>query len=332
MPAVSPREIVNALLQAIGDSGYSGVYLNQRVREHPRRFAIALSESESISAWIYIWTLTHGGRPSLANEYRIQMTSVESPLSVNPNGPTVLLGYEPDQGMFAGFDLSRHRVFTTGSPSVQINIQAIRDAITQGLSFSRKTNDEIAIGIRSDQLVDYILNAPDLHKYGKFADTLGLLNRITAFETISDQDIAPLSEPRKRVVETVSRLTRNGNFRKQIMQAYENRCAVTRVQLKLVDAAHILPVGAPESTDDVRNGLALAPTYHRAYDAGLIFLNEQFEMKINPSKVAELRRLDLIAGLNTFQSHLGRIHLPPDQKQWPIVTNIQKANRFRQIS
>ena len=46
--------------------------------------------------------------------------------------------------------------------------------------------------------------------------------------------------------------------------------------LDLVDAAHILPVGAPESIDDIRNGIAIAPTYHRAYDNGLIYLDEDY--------------------------------------------------------
>jgi putative restriction endonuclease len=57
------------------------------------------------------------------------------------------------------------------------------------------------------------------------------------------------------------------------MFAYGNRCAVTRVQLRLVDAAHILPVGTTGSADHVRNGIALSPTYHRAFDAGLIYLD-----------------------------------------------------------
>ena len=41
--------------------------------------------------------------------------------------------------------------------------------------------------------------------------------------------------------------------------------SASRIQLGLLDAAHILPVGADGSHDGVTNGLALAPTYHRAY-------------------------------------------------------------------
>jgi putative restriction endonuclease len=62
------------------------------------------------------------------------------------------------------------------------------------------------------------------------------------------------------------------------------------MQLRLVDAAHILPVGAVDSTDDVQNGVALSPTYHRAFDNALIFLDENLVMKINPSKELQLYR------------------------------------------
>lgn len=105
MAAVSPRVIVDTVLQAIQDSGYSAAYLSERLREHPRHFAIALPDNRAVSVWVYAWTLTHGGRTSLPDEFRIQMTTVSSPLALNPHGLTVLLGYEPNLRLFAGFDL-----------------------------------------------------------------------------------------------------------------------------------------------------------------------------------------------------------------------------------
>jgi len=331
MPALPARSLVNAILSAIDASGCGAAYLSSRMREHPRRIAITLPDNRSISVWVYAWTLTHGGRTSLPHEYRIQMTSVSSPLGLNPNGETVLIGYEPDLRLFAGFDLSRHRTFTTGSPSVQVDINVVRQAIQLGLSFDRKSNQEIAVGIRPDHLVDYILNATELHRFGRFTDTFRILNRVVNLEDVSEGEIQPLAIPRRRIVETVSRLSRSGNFRQCVMNAYGNRCSVTRAQLRLVDAAHILPVGSPGSSDDVRNGLALSPTYHRAYDAGLIYLNTNYEMRINSERVTELRSLNLEGGLRGFQSHLGRINLPPDRQQWPNTAFIRQANRYRNI-
>jgi putative restriction endonuclease len=207
----------------------------------------------------------------------------------------------------------------------------VRDALQHGLAFDRKTNEEIAVGIRPDLFMDYIANAAELHRFGRFPDTFNLLTRASSLEVVSDQEVSVLSEPRRRIVETVSRLSRKSNFRQQVLQAYGNRCAITRVQLRLVDAAHVLSVGAPDSSDDVRNGIALAPTYHRAYDNGLIFLDDQYNMKINPAKVADLRTLKLDGGLQTFSAHLGRVNLPPDRRQWPKLILIRKANMYRRI-
>src|SRR3990170_4029917 len=99
MPAFLPRAFVDTILQAIEDSGYACVFVSRRIREHPRKFAVTTPEGDQILLWVYVWTLTFGGRPSLPNEYRIQMTTVSSPLPLNPKGFTMLLGYEPNLKM-----------------------------------------------------------------------------------------------------------------------------------------------------------------------------------------------------------------------------------------
>ena len=207
----------------------------------------------------------------------------------------------------------------------------MQQALQDGLAFSRKSNDEIAVGIRPDQFMAYALNADNLHRHGKDAATFDLLTRASSLEAIPPQEIQALSVERQRILQAVSRLSRLANFRQAVLQAYGFRCAVTRAQLKLVDAAHILPVGAPGSVDDVRNGIALSPTYHRAFDNGLVFLDENLEMCINTEREAALAAARLIGGMESFKSRLGRVPLPADRRQWPNSTFIAKANRFRQI-
>jgi putative restriction endonuclease len=86
------------------------------------------------------------------------------------------------------------------------------------------------------------------------------------------------------------------------------------------------------SSDDVTNGLCLSPTYHRAYDRGLIVLDENYEMQINKRKERELARLGLTGGLADFKSPLGRqIILPADRRQWPSIESIRSANLYRQV-
>jgi putative restriction endonuclease len=176
----------------------------------------------------------------------------------------------------------------------------------------------------------YAMNARVLHRYGRDANVLRLLNR-ALHEEPPQREVRILSSERRRIIAEVSRLSRDAGFQRQVLFAYGQRCAVTRIQLRLVDAAHILPVGAPGSADHVRNGIALSPTYHRAFDAGLIYLDEQCRMRLNDGQLHALERLNLAGGLEAFRSPLGQIFLPPDPQQRPSSAFIRRANRFRQI-
>ena len=331
MPAVIPSLIVNEIIGAIHQSGGVAAYVSKTIRTHPRKFLISYLGT-TYSLWAYIWTLTHGGRVSLPDEYRIQMTSVSSPLSINPSGLTMLMGYHPDLRMFAGFDLEKHSKFTAGSPSVQISITALHSALQSGLSFTTKDNDEIAIGVRPDHFLNYCLNAEPLHQCGVESKLMTMLTKAVELQEIPQQDLSSFAEGRKRIVESVSRYSRDANFRKLVLGAYDNRCAVTRTSLRLVDAAHILPVPSGASSDHVTNGMALSPTFHRAYDNCLIYLDEGFVMRLNKEKAEALRANNLHGGLKQFCSFLDKkIHLPIDANQRPKIEYIKMANKYRRI-
>ncbi len=331
MPTLSPQLLVQAIIDATNESQASA-FLLSHLRKNPRKFVIQ-SGSNLFELWVYIWTLTHGGgaaRPK--NEYRIQLTGVTPPLQLNPSGPTILIGYEPNLQSFAGFDLNKHTSFSTNSPSIQISITALNKALQDGFSFVTKGNNEIAIGFRADQFLAYCLNAEALHAQGADAKTVRLLTQAAALETIQQSELDQLAKDRQRVITTVSRLARDSDFRRKVTIAYDRRCAVTRMQLGLLDAAHILPVVANESNDAVNNGLCLSPTYHRAFDRSLIFLDESLMMRINPAKEQELISLGISGGINDFKAFLDkRIHLPADKTQWPDKRLIAQANNFRRI-
>ncbi|MCP4359392.1 MAG: HNH endonuclease [Chloroflexi bacterium] len=331
MPRLSTSLLLKSIDDALAESNASGILISDTQR-NPRRYVVQAGQN-MFEMWVYIWTLTHGGgaaRPK--NEYRIQITGITPPIARNPAGPTVIMGYEPNLGCFAGFDLSKHHTFSTRSPSIQIPITALHQALQDGFSFTTKGNEEITIGIRPDQLLAYVLNAKMLHAQGSDAATVGLLSRAVALEEIRPNEIEQIPAERRRVIQTVSRLSRDSSFRRKVLNAYEQRCAVTRIQLRLIDAAHILPVGVENSNDEVANGICLSPTYHRAYDNGLIYLDEDLFMKINPEKEKELREVGLAGGLEVFKGYLNsRIHLPQDRNQWPAMAFIHSANKFRKI-
>lgn len=331
MPALTPQQIIRAVTNAFDESDAPSVLLSLP-QGNPRRFLVQFGTT-TFEAWIYIWTLTHGGgvaRPQ--NEYRIQLTSIQPPLQLNPNGPTLLVGYEQNTQCFAGFDLRKHQSFSTRSPSIQIPITILTDALQYGFSFIRKGNDEIAIGIRPDQFLAYCLNADVLHKEGADAQMVDLLTRASSLEVINEAEVEQVAPERERLLREVSKLARDSSFRRKILHAYDHRCAVTRIQLRLIDAAHILPVGAQGSTDEVTNGICLSPTYHRAFDRALIYLDESLQMQINPAKEQELIASGFDGGLADFKAYLGRrVHLPADRFWWPRFEYIREANKVRGI-
>lgn len=331
MPALRGPQLINAVLRALEEAGASAMPVST-MSGHPRRLMVQAGQSV-FEVWIYIWTVTYGGYPRSRNEYRIQMTGVTSPLRLNTSGYTVLLGYEPNLNVFAGFDLEKHIAFATGSPSIQIPLGTLKAAVRDGLAFATKGNDEIAIAIRPDQLLSYTMNAQMLHQQATDAVAVALLSKIVSAQPIEPLEIEQLPADQRRVLSQVSRLTREANFRRKVMVAYDRRCAVTRIQLKLVDAAHILPVGAEGSNDEVNNGLCLSPTFHRAFDRGLMYLDDDLHMRINTKQERELARLHQDGGLSDFKRYLGtRIHLPANRRQWPDRGLIRAANRFRNIA
>ena len=328
MAATSRQIIDHAILDAIHECGAVGMLVPSSAA-HPRVYMVA-HKGQQFSLWVYCWTLTHGGRKSLPNEYRIQMTSVESPLPVNSDGKTVLLGYEPNLGLFAGLDLNRHLAFTGRSPSVQVSLSTLHNSLQHGMAFQTKSNNEIAIGIRSDQLVFYCENAAEMHLLGDDSTFVEAADRAVIKQEVADDDIQEFSPQRQRLIRETARWSRLATFRKQVLNAYDNMCAVTRRKLNLVDAAHILPVKAgDQSIDNVRNGIALSPTYHRAFDNGLIYLDDNMIMRLNRRAADALVRQGLDSGIDSFVADLGKIHLPYDPEQHPDPYFIRLANGYR---
>lgn len=282
------------------------------------------------TAKVYIWTMTHGGgaaRP--ANEWRIQITGVNPPLQFDTDY-TIIMGYEPNLKVFAGWDVRKHQTWSSNSPSLQITLETLHAALQDGFAFYRKDNDELTVAMRPELVTQYIVHSELLHTYGDPTMAAALANAASDpfLELPDDEDE---DEDRQSVLSVVKKLCRDSKFQRIVLGAYEYRCAVTRAQLGLVQAAHILPVAAPKSMDKVTNGIALSPTYHLAYDAGLIYLDTDYSMKTNDRQIAQLTERGWLSGLDGFCAPLGPIHLPPDTSWYPSKSNIKKAIDYRKV-
>lgn len=91
---------------------------------------------------------------------------------------------------------------------------------------------------------------------------------------------------RERVNQLTNRAVRDRNFRKNVLRAYGERCAMTGLRLingggrAEVEAAHIQPVEY-NGPDIISNGIALSGTAHWMFDRGLVGLADDLTLLVS---------------------------------------------------
>jgi putative restriction endonuclease len=123
-----------------------------------------------------------------------------------------------------------------------------------------------------------------------FAESTPLLprfdNDVPSTGFAEEQVAFKFEQQRDRVSVTISRILRDRVFRRVVLRAYDERCAITGLRLingsgrAEVAAAHIRPVEA-NGPDIVSNGIALSGTAHWMFDRGLISLADNLEILIS---------------------------------------------------
>jgi len=121
-------------------------------------------------------------------------------------------------------------------------------------------------------------------------DENGILPRSDLAGTASGfgEEQAPFQSmsPRERVSQLTNRTLRDRNFRKTVLRAYGERCAITGLKLingggrAEVEAAHIRPV-EQAGPDIISNGIALSSTVHWMFDRGLVSLSSDFDILVS---------------------------------------------------
>jgi len=110
-------------------------------------------------------------------------------------------------------------------------------------------------------------------------------------------------------------------FKKVVLGTYNNQCAVSGLKIEssdemlLVDACQIVPF-TQTSDNSIRNGIALSPTLHRAFDNGLIAIDNNYRILI-PGK---LKDYNPAAGIRQY---LGKtILLPLEEQFYPSLKRL----------
>lgn len=320
--------LLELIVQSLYDDGWNIIYLHD-TKFHPFILRI-YKESVKVDVRIYVWNLTHGGGTSRArDEYRIQITGVDK-FEPQENGITLILGWWNQGGVFAGFDYNFHTGVLGSSPSIQIREEALRSAYTDGFSTWEKENHEIAIAVRPDLLGEYIQNLAVLHSFGQSKNDLQVLEAAVADnQSLNDGDLETVTLERRTVISQVTKKLRDVSFKRRVLTAYGYTCSFCGLQLKLIDAAHILPV-ENDGTDETWNGIALCALHHRAYDRNLITFDETYHIFLNPIAFDNLTAINHGEGRQQFEDNLRTlIILPPSINDRPHVNSVREANIVR---
>jgi len=134
---------------------------------------------------------------------------------------------------------------------------------------------------------------------------------------------------RERVNQLTNRAVRDRNFRKNVLRAYGERCAITGLRLingggrAEVEAAHIRPV-EHDGPDIVSNGLALSGTAHWMFDRGLVGLADDLTILVS-------RQSNDIEAVTSMINSSGKILVPDRLANRPRTefVNWHRENCFK---
>lgn len=147
-----------------------------------------------------------------------------------------------------------------------------------------------------------------------------------------EEEHAPFigEQVRERVTLLSSRIVRDRVFRRNVLRAYDERCAISGLKLingggrAEVDAAHIRPVEA-NGPDITSNGIALSGTAHWMFDRGLISLSDDLDIIVS-------RHVNDLHGVRAFINRSGRATSPvvPAARPHPHFLQWHRAHCFKQ--
>jgi putative restriction endonuclease len=114
---------------------------------------------------------------------------------------------------------------------------------------------------------------------------------------------------------------RGGLFKREIPKVYNFTCAVTGMRLitnrevQMIDACHIIPFSHSHD-DTVSNGISLCPNLHRAFDRGLITIDDDYRLVVSNSFS------ESTSDYSIKSYHGKEILLPQERRYYPALSNI----------
>lgn len=123
---------------------------------------------------------------------------------------------------------------------------------------------------------------------------------------------------------------RGSLFKREIPKIYNNTCCISgmkidaTINVSMIDACHIVPFSV-SFDDTVTNGIALCPNLHRAFDRGLIAIDENYKVLVSKT----FREDETSYSIGAFEGK--EIQLPKIKSYYPLRENFgwHRENVFK---
>jgi len=199
--------------------------------------------------------------------------------------------------------------------------------------------DEELVEIMKDKISNYLLIEILLNEYfltskSNYNNSVGQQH---LFDEIEGKILHESAEEYKREIKDLMKqkneeeiFLRGSLFKREIPRIYNNTCCISgmridsTISVSMVDACHIVPFSV--SLDDtITNGIALCPNLHRAFDRGLIGIDETFRVIVSNS----FKEDESSYSIKRFENK--EINLPRDPNYLPSADNFlwHRVNIFK---
>lgn len=146
-------------------------------------------------------------------------------------------------------------------------------------------------------------------------------------------NVRQLSDAQRRYARRLARQRlHQPAFRTRVLVAYNTSCAVCRLRHgALLDAAHIVPDSDERGTPTTDNGLAMCKIHHAAYDANMLGVTPNYEVRIALGLLDEIDGPMLKHGLQ--EMHGMQLQVPERAKDRPSREHLAwRYERFEALT
>jgi HNH endonuclease len=228
---------------------------------------LAKTTSDWVKVAAYLGPIGHSQRGRGDVERRFQNPGSNRPVLQTPDEIPLLLGvYESDgTRLLVGMEVNK-RIGKRTRQSLFMPLHLLRSAAHWGWAEHYSDTNERVVAFAPKLLPIYV----EVQRSGVDVHPERIEDAIVA-SGAGDDDSGP--DALDRAISSVRRLIRSATFSRDVRKAYGGYCAMCGLDFTLVEGAHIVPVAAPGSRDEVWNGLALCRNHHAAFDSFMLYVD-----------------------------------------------------------